>query len=138
MPKSLQTVKAAAFLGAILLLLQIQTGHAQPPQGRGFMPDSAQIAAMVDTMSIKMSFSQEQKEKFRKIYFASFEENRTAFEKNRGDFQAMREARMQITEKRDNEVRALLTEEQKKIYEKILQEQREQMQKRMGERRWRN
>lgn len=138
MSKSFQIAKRFACFGMLLLFLHTQTGHAQPPQGRGFMPDSTQIAAMVDTMSMKMSLSKEQKEKFGKIYFASFAESRKAFEKNRGDFPAMREARAQITEKRDTEVKALLSDEQKKVYEKILQEQREQMQKRMGERRWRN
>lgn len=134
----IQTAKTSAALIAFMLVAFAESGFAQPPQGRGFMPDSAQVAASVDTMAKKMSLSKEQKEKLGKIYFASFEENRKAFEKNRGDFQALREARVQITEKRDNEVKAFLTEEQKKIYEKIVQEQREQMQRRMGERRWRN
>ncbi|MCI0692065.1 hypothetical protein L0337_08680 [candidate division KSB1 bacterium] len=102
------------------------------------MPDSARTAAMVDTLAKKLTLSKEQKEKVGKIYFAAFEENKKAFEKNQGDWQARREARMKINEKRDNEVKALLTEEQKKIYDKFLQEQREQFQRRMGERRPRN
>jgi len=39
---------------------------------------------------------------------------------------------MKINEKRDGDVKALLNDEQKKLYDKFLQEQREQMQRRMG------
>jgi hypothetical protein len=99
------------------------------------MFDSTRTAAMVDTLAKKLALSKEQKEKVGKIYFAAFEESKKAFEKNQGDWQAMREARTKINEKRDNDVKALLTEEQKKIYDKFLQEQREQMQRRMGGRR---
>lgn len=132
-----QAVKQVCLLSLPVLFLLTGTGFAQPPQGRG-MPDSARTAAMVDTLAKKLTLSKEQKEKVGKIYFAAFEENKKAFEKNQGDWQARREARMKINEKRDNEVKALLTEEQKKIYDKFLQEQREQFQRRMGERRPRN
>jgi hypothetical protein len=96
------------------------------------MFDSTRTAAMVDTLAKKLALSKEQKEKVGKIYFAAFNESRKAFEKNQGDWQAMREARTKINEKRDNDVKALLNDNQKKLYDKILQEQREQMQRRMG------
>ncbi|MDZ7288400.1 MAG: hypothetical protein ONB44_00520 [candidate division KSB1 bacterium] len=127
-------VKWACAFCLLVLFLFIETGFAQPPQGRG-MPDSARTAAMVDTLAKRLSLSKVQKEKVSKIYFAAFEEGKKAFEKNQGDWQAMREARTKINEKRDNDVKALLTEEQKKIYDKFLQEQREQWQRRMGGRR---
>ncbi len=128
-----QIAKRACVLCVPVLFLLAETGFAQS-QGRG-MPDSARTAAMVDTVAQKLALSKEQKEKVGKIYFAAFEESRKAFEKNQGDWQARREARMKINEKRDNDVKALLTEEQKKIYDKFLQEQREQMQRRLGGRR---
>lgn len=112
------------------LFLFVDLGFAQPPQGRG-MPDSTQIAAMVDTLAKKLSLTKELKEKVGKIYFAAFAEGRKAFEKNRGDWLAMREARMQIDEKRDAEIKALLNDEQKKLYDKFIQEQR---QRRRGDR----
>lgn len=126
--------KRACLLCLPALFLLVETGFAQPPQGRG-MFDSTRTAAMVDTLAKKLTLSKEQKEKVGKIYFAAFEESKKAFEKNQGDWQMMREARMKINEKRDNEVKALLTDEQKKIHDKFLQEQREQMQRRMGGRR---
>jgi hypothetical protein len=126
--------KRACLLGLPALFLLAETGLAQPQgRGRGF-PDSTQTAALVDTLAKKLSLSKEQKEKVGKIYFASFAETRKAFESNSGDFQAMREARMKINEKRDNDVKALLNDEQKKLYDKFLEEQRAQMQRRMGER----
>lgn len=112
------------------LFLFVDLGFAQPPQGRG-MPDSTQIAATIDTLAQKLSLTKELKEKVGKIYFASFAESRKAFEKNRGDWQAMREARMQIDEKRDAEIKALLNDDQKKLYDKFIQEQR---QRRRGDR----
>ena len=126
-----------ALLGLALLCFSVDS-FAQPPRGRGFMPNSTQIAASVDTMAMKLKLNKEQKEKLGKIYFASFAEARKAFEQNAGDFQAIREARMKINEKRDNEVKALLNEEQKKIYDKLLAEQEAQRRKRMEERGWRN
>lgn len=103
----------------------------QPPQGRG-MPDSARTAAMVDTLAKKLTLSKEQKEKVSKIYFVAFAEGRKAFEQNQGDWQAMRETRMKINEKRDNDVKALLNDNQKKLYDKFLEEQRQRFQQRMG------
>lgn len=114
-----------------LLLFGANNSFAQPPQGRGF-PDSTRTTAMVDTLAKKLALSKEQKDKAGKIYFAAFNETRKAFANNSGDFQAMRETRMKINAKRDTEVRALLNDEQKKLYDKFLQEQREQMQRRLG------
>jgi len=114
-----------------IMFLGANDSFAQPPQGRGF-PDSTRTAATVDSLAKKLALSKEQKEKVGKIYFAAFNEARKAFANNSGDFQAMREARMKINEKRDTEVKALLNDEQKKLYDKFLQEQREQMQRRMG------
>jgi hypothetical protein len=126
-----QAAKHACVFCLPALFLLAETGLAQPPQGRG-MFDSTRTAAMVDTLAKKLALSKEQKEKVGKIYFAAFNESRKAFEKNQGDWQAMREARTKINEKRDNDVKALLNDNQKKLYDKILQEQREQMQRRMG------
>jgi hypothetical protein len=122
---------AISVLYFAVLCSSVNKGFAQPPQGRGF-PDSTRTAATVDSLTKKLSLSKEQKEKVGKIYFAAFHESRKAFEKNQGDWQSMREARMKINENRDGEVKALLSDEQKKLYDKFLQEQREQMQRRMG------
>lgn len=124
-----QSLKLACWCLPALFLF-VDLGFAQPPQGRG-APDSTQIAATIDTLAKKLSLTKELKEKVGKIYYASFAEGRKAFEKNRGDWPAMREARMQIDEKRDAEIKALLNDEQKKLYDKFIQEQR---QRRRGER----
>jgi len=134
-----EIAKRACLLCLPAIFLLAETGLARPPQGRGRgFPDSTRTAAIVDTLAKKLSLSKEQKEKVGKIYFASFAESRKAFESNSGDFQAMRETRMKINEKRDNDVKALLNDNQKKIYDKILEEQRAQMQRRMGDRPFRN
>lgn len=123
----------AFIISAIILFTLPISGFAQ---GRGMrMPDSSQIAAQFDTLAMKVSLADSQKAKVRDIYFASFEETKKAFEKNTGDFRAMRETRMKIAEKRDNDIKTLLTDEQKKAYDKYIEEQRQQMRSRFGGRR---
>lgn len=128
-PKHL--LKSALALCFAIVLLFAGNSFAQPPQGRG-MPDSARTVAMLDTLAKKLTLSKEQKEKVSKIYFAAFAEGRKAFEQNQGDWQAMRETRMKINEKRDTDVKALLNDNQKKLYDKFLEEQRQRFQQRMG------
>lgn len=126
-------LSSLCMIGLAIMFFSTNTGLAQPPQGRGFgPPDSTRTTAMVDSLAKKLSLSKEQKDKVRKVYLAAFNETRKAFANNSGDFQAMRETRMKINEKRDADVKALLNDEQKKLYDKFLQEQREQMQRRMG------
>lgn len=128
---SKQGLNLMGIMGLAMLFFGANTSLAQPPQGRGF-PDSTRTAATVDTLAKRLTLSKEQKEKVGKVYFAAFNETRKAFTNNSGDFQAMRETRMKINEKRDTEMKALLNDEQKKRYDKFLQEQRERMQQRMG------
>ena len=129
----MQTLKSICVFLLAALFFSANDSFAQPPQGRGFgPPDSSRTAAMVDTLAKKLSLSKEQKEKVGKVYFVAFNEARKAFATNSGDFQAMRDTRMKINEKRDTEVKTLLNDEQKKLYDKFLQEQRERMQQRMG------
>lgn len=127
---SKRVLKSIGMICFAIMFFSANSGWAQPPQGRGF-PDSTRTAATVDTLAKRLTLSKEQKEKVGKVYFAAFNEARKAFANNSGDFQAMRETRMKINEKRDTEVKTLLNDEQKKLYDKFLQEQRERMQ-RMG------
>ncbi len=117
-----------------LFLILTENSLAQPPQRR-VLPDSSQIAAMVDTLSTKLTLSDSLKNKVHEIYIASFEKIKIAIEKNRSDFRKMRNARREINEKRDIEIKALLNDEQKIEYDKFLQKQREQFQRRGRRRR---
>ena len=116
--------------GIIALLLLPVASMAQPrgPQ----VPDSSQIAAMFDSLALKVSLADSQKSKVRDIYFASFAETRKLMENRSGDFRAMMQKRRNIAEKRDAEIKALLTDEQEKAYDKYIAEERAKMRSRMG------
>ena len=133
MKKSFQIFRATIFF-CLLALLILSTDVLAQPRGRA-MPDSSQIAAMFDSLAIKISLADSQKIKVREIFFASFDETRKAFENNRGDFQAMREARNAVTEKRDKGIKALLTDEQEKTYDKYIKEEQERQRSRFRGRR---
>ena len=56
-------------------------------------------------------------------------------DKDPGDFRAMRNTRRQIAEKREKDLKALLNDNQKEAFEKIIEEQRNKMRERMRGRR---
>ncbi len=86
---------------------------------------------MVDALAAKLSFSDSVKSKVNEIYFASFVELKKELDKNRSDFRAMRNTRREITEKREKDIKALLNDNQKEAFEKIIEEQRNKMRERM-------
>jgi len=90
---------------------------------------------MVDTLAAKLSLSDSIKNKVNEIYFASFVELKKELDKDPGDFRAMRNTRRQIAEKREKDVTALLNDNQKGAFEKIIEEQRNKMRERMRGRR---
>ncbi|MCA9743336.1 MAG: hypothetical protein H6695_02180 [Deferribacteres bacterium] len=120
-----------AALTAIIILPA--TSWAQPRGMR--MPDSSQIAANFDSLALRIALADSQKSKVRDIYFASFDETRKLMASGSGDFRAMMQDRRKIVEKRDNDIKALLSDDQKKAYDKYIEEERAQMRSRMGQRR---
>lgn len=118
-----------------VVLISFESLEAQPQRRQ--MPDSTQIAIMVDSLGAKLSLSDSVKSKVSEIYFASFDTMEKMLAENRGDFMAMRDARQKVTSKRDEEIKALLNDEQKKVYEKIVSEERKQREERMRQRRGR-
>ena len=69
--------------------------------------------------------------KVKAIYFANYSLAKKDFEKNTGNRQAMKESRLKLTEMRDKEIKAILSEEQKAKYDIVVKELRDQRQKRM-------
>ncbi len=126
-------IKHSGLFCPIVIFILVGTTLGQP-QGRA-LPDSSQIVVMVDTLASKLSFSDSVKSKVNEIYFASFVELKKELDKNRSDFRAMRNTRREITEKREKDVKALLNDNQKEAFEKIIEEQRNKMRERMRGRR---
>lgn len=125
-----KSINLYTFVFTAIILAIFNTGfvYAQPgqgPRGGGMMPDSARIVQMVDDLAKAVSLTKEQKEKVTPIYFNHFSEMRQMREKSQGDRSAMRESMDKLRTKLDQDIKALLTDNQKKDYEKFTQEQRE-------------
>ncbi len=133
MQASNRLIKYTELFYIIMIFTLVGTTFGQP-QIRA-LPDSSQIVVMVDALAAKLSFSDSVKSKVNEIYFASFVELKKELDKNRGDFRAMRNTRREITEKCEKDVKALLNDNQKETFEKIIEEQRNKMRERMRGRR---
>ena len=133
MQASNRLIKYTGLFCIIMVFTLVGTTFGQPQ--RRALPDSSQIVVMVDTLASKLSFSDSVKSKVNEIYFASFVELKKELDKNRSDFRAMRNTRREITETREKDVKALLNDNQKEAFEKIIEEQRNKMRERMRGRR---
>lgn len=129
MHKASKITLSVLFTAAALLILSA-TGFAQPRQ-RAALPDSSQVSQMVDTLAVQLELDKEQKEKVAKLYFASFAEMGQARQKSGGDFRALRGTMRDIATRRDNDIKALLNDAQKKRFEKIIAEREKALQQRM-------
>ena len=118
----------------IVITLGLNSNAAGQPQRRA-LPDSNQIAVMVDTLAAKLQLSDSVKSKIKTIYIASFADLKKEQDKSRGDFRAMRNSRRDITEKREKDIKTLLNGTQKKAFEKIIEDDRNKMRERMRGRR---
>lgn len=98
--------------------------RAQPQQTR-LSPEERALR-----LQERLSLSEEQVEKVTGIYQRAQERMTKLMEKARGDRQAMRGAMLDVTRETDEEIEALLTEEQKKEYEKFKEERRQNMPRR--------
>jgi Spy/CpxP family protein refolding chaperone len=109
------TVKIAVL---ILLIVSIQSCFSQPPHGQGAPPppDKDQVDDLVDMLDKDLNLTDEQVNQITKKYEDHFNEvekmmedgrpERTVMEKMKSDFEA--------------DVKSVLTDEQKKKYEKLL------------------
>ncbi len=127
-------ISSSLLMLALAIPFGLPTSSPAQPRARMF-PDSTRINAMVDTLAARLALSDSVKSKVREIYFASFENMRKEMQKNRGDFRAMRKTRKKILDERDEKIKALLTDEQKKKYDKLLEAERQRMRERMSRRR---
>lgn len=118
-----------------VVLISFESLEAQPQRRQ--MPDSTQIAIMVDSLGAKLSLSDSVKSKVSEIYFASFDTMEKMLAENRGGFMTLRGARKKEISKRDDEINVLLSDEQKQVFEKMTTEERKRREERMRHRRGR-
>lgn len=108
------------------------------PDPRRTIPDSSQIAQMMDSLARRLLLTDSLKTKVSKFYYASFKELSQELDRSAGNFQAGQKAARQIMQTRDQQVKDLLSDRQKKEYDKFLQEQRERFRQQMKARRGRS
>ncbi len=123
------------FLG-ILSFAQAQRGSGQRPSqaggGRPQMDPAERVERQTQRLKEVLSLTDEQTLKVKDIYKKYSEKHREAFQKAREsgeefDREKMREQMQATMAQQDNEVRALLTEEQKVKFEAFIKERAERM-----------
>jgi hypothetical protein len=114
-----------AMLSAAMFLGMAAVAHAQDPQqaGRGNRPN---MAAML-FQGITLSPTQEAK---RDSIEAKYRDQMTALRNGGGDQQEMRQKRGEMMQKQRDELKAILTDDQKKVFDKNADDMRQQMQNR--------
>ena len=114
-----------AMLSAAMFLGMATVAHAQDPQqaGRGNRPN---MAAML-FQGITLSPAQEAR---RDSIEAKYRDQMTALRNGGGDQQEMRQKRGEMMQKQRDELKAILTDDQKKVFDKNADDMRQQMQNR--------
>ncbi len=121
-----------------LLFSMIAFAQAQPGQGRpagglggrmGMNPE-----ARVKQLDEKLKLSDDQKTKLTAIFTDQADAQKKLREESIGDRQAMMEKMQKQRAELETKITAVLTEDQKKTYKAMLDEQRAEMEKRMKER----
>lgn len=114
-----------AMLSAAMFLGMATVAHAQDPQqaGRGNRPNMGAILFQ----GITLSPAQEAK---RDSIEAKFRDQMMALRNAGGDQQEMRQKRGEMMQKQRDELKAILTDDQKKVFDKNVEDMRQQMQNR--------
>lgn len=121
---------------SVFSLAQAQRNTGQRPSrsggGQPRMNPSEWIERRTQRLAETLSLSEDQIAKVKAIYTKDSEEQRKAMEKARADGQEfdrekMREQMTASRTKQDNEIRALLTDEQKVKFEQYIKEREERM-----------
>jgi hypothetical protein len=120
---NIKHITAAFVLILGVLMLLSPASQAQPQR----MSVEKHIKILKDTLKL----NEAQTKKITTILEDQREEMTTAMGENHGDRQAMHAAAQEILEKTDNKIKEILTEEQVKIYDKMIEDRQAQMTKRM-------
>lgn len=123
------------FLG-VFSLAQAQRGTGQRPSqaggGRPQMDPAERVERQTQQLKESLSLTDEQTAKVKAIYTKYGEKQREAFQKAREageevDREKMREQMQATRTQQDNEIKALLTAEQKTKFEAVIKERQERM-----------
>ena len=114
------TLKIAVIM---LLVVSVQSCFSQPQRGQGGppAPDKEQIEDMVNKLTKELELNDEQVSQITKKYNAHFDEVEKMMEDGRPERSVMEKMKSDL----ETDVKSVLTEDQKKQFEKLMkQEQR--------------
>ena len=123
MIRNRKQLRLAMVLG--LALVVMGSLAAQPQRSSRATP-----AERAKELKERLSLDEQQTAKVTEIFAASQKEWEKLREKSQGDRAAMRGGMLDIARKTDEGIEALLTDAQKKEYEKVKEERRQMMQRR--------
>jgi len=115
----------------VLILITSLAVSAQPGQGKGhheehghWKPDSCRIQLMVDDLAKELSLSEDQKKQIEEIHYAHINDVDKIHNEYKNDCVGEREARNQLREKMDADVKKVLNKEQQTMYDEFMKERR--------------
>ena len=125
--------KNVKFSGTIIALILVTSLGvlAQPGQGKGqhgghghWKPDSCRIQLMVEDLSKELSLSEDQRKEIEEIHYAHMNDMEKIHMDYKNDCVGEREARIQLKEKMDADVKNILNKEQQTLYDEFMKERR--------------
>ncbi|BDD01884.1 hypothetical protein PEPS_41640 (plasmid) [Persicobacter psychrovividus] len=118
------SILKSTFAFAMLAIFSVGLAIAQPPADRQGppMPDAAQIEAMMTKMSQELSLSSDQQQQVQQLFDQHFK----AVEEKMANGRPERSEMKQLKDELDQQVNAVLSEEQQALYEKYKKENRPQ------------
>ena len=116
-------------LACLLLVSTVTFCNAQGGGGRGMMADPAERAKKLQT---QLKLTDDQTSKITTILKAQAAKRDSIFKAANGDRSVMRSAMMTQMMTTNDKIKAVLTDDQKKQYEQIVQEQLQRMQQMRG------
>lgn len=118
--KKLSTILIGSTLSITMLLAQ--PGGQRPPMQGPPIPNDKQITVMVEELSKTLDLNKKQSEQISDLYTAHFKEVKTLMKKSQKQNDKNKKKMDKMKDRFDNEVKAILTPEQRKAFEAYIKE----------------
>ena len=119
------TTVLALVLFAFVTSSFLQAQPQQQPRGP-MLPDSTQIVKMVDELAEAVSLSEKQKEEILKLHFEHFNQAKAGMKKEQKDNEKPRKAPDELRAKFEEQIKALLNEEQQAKFDNFFKQQHQE------------
>jgi Spy/CpxP family protein refolding chaperone len=125
----MKTIWKIGMIVSAITLLPLHDIKAQPgpghPRGGGFGPsDSCNIQLMVDDMAKQLSLTDQQKQQILEIHYKHMQDMKALQGKYKNDCVGEREARLQLRQKLDADIKAVLTQDQQTKWNEFIKNRR--------------